>query len=166
MTNNYFDYDKLSKRPEGVLHKDFISAMDGLENINLEQLQNIVNFIFRQFGYWETEWAFSLEDNPNILAQDESEGWEQIIKTFKDLLVKKSPETIELISKAQNFILMKYLIKRRVEYNKTRPLERISTSILSNISFLSSKIGFKNIGLKLYRNSLYPKGTIGRSFAQ
>ena len=161
MADNIF-YDKLCNKADGVSHKEIIPLLDKMKNINVEQLRKVVDFTFRQYSYWETEYAFSPINNPNTLAKNESQEWETISGTFRDLLVETAPEVGNLISKQQDYILIKCLIQRRMDYNEKKPIEKALTSIMSNTSIFLKNIGLKSLGLKLYKNSLYPEGTIGR----
>ena len=162
MSDNILDYNKLCSKADGLSYKEIIPLLDKMENMNVDQLRKVVDFTFRQYSFWDTEWAFSLADNPNNLAHNESKEWEKISDTFRKLLIETIPTIKELVDKQQQYILLQYVIQSRINYNKTRPIERTLTSIMAHTSFFVKRIGLNSVGIKLYKNSLYPKGTIGR----
>lgn len=88
--------------------------------------------------------------------------WRQALQVCAEALIERVPDIKENLIQQHQLTGLSHALKRRVEYNATRPIERISALFLSYASFWLKAIGLKKIGLDLYRLALYPKGSVGR----
>jgi len=155
--------ESLSKGSEGVSYRDFEHLLREMENVSVPQLKQVVYFASDQLGFWEAEWLFSPADSPNTIAAAETEGWRLICRSCTDALVKNVPDVRRPLEQQQNLTLLRHAIKRRVDYDKTRPLSRLAANVLGRMSFGLNKLGFEGIAKRLYSRGLYPKGTVGRT---
>jgi len=153
----------LSNGTKGVPLRDFERVIGELGDITVSELKEVVYFATEQFGFWEAEWLFSPAHRPNTVAQAEIDGWKLVCRVLTEELVKKVPEVRELSEKRQTQILLRHSLERRINYNKTKPLERLFALVFSTISIALYRLGFTSIAQKLYSYSLYPKGTVGRA---
>jgi hypothetical protein len=151
----------LSKGNEGLSYRDFQNSLREMGDCSVQQLKEVVSFAYDQLGFWDAEWMFSSAHMPNEIAAAESEGWRQLCRICTDKLVKNVPEVRGQLEKQESYASLKHTIKRRVDYNKTRPFSRLAESVISPISFGLDKLGFKGIALQLYARSMYPRGTVG-----
>ena len=153
----------LSNGSSGVFCRDFERVLKEMGNVTISEWGQVVTFATDQLGFWEAEWLFSPEHRPNTVAQAEIDGWKLVCRVLTEELVKKVPEVRELSEKRQTQILLRHSLERRINYNKTKPLERLFALVFSTISIALYRLGFTSIAQKLYSYSLYPKGTVGRA---
>jgi len=153
----------LSNGSSGVLCRDFERALKEMGSVTISEWGQIVTFATNQLGFWEAEWLFSPAHCPNSLAAGEIDAWRLLWHVCADELVKKVPEVKEHLENQKSLILLRHSLQRRVNYNKTRPLEKVFAIVLAKTSFALKKLGFTSIAQNLYGRSLYPKGTVGRT---
>jgi hypothetical protein len=133
------------------------------ENISVTALNQLVIFASDQVGIWGAEWAFSPANAPNTTAKAESARWDKLRAGWVDLLLAQVPDLRETQKHIQEYTEFGHYLKLRLDYNKTKPIQRLSSNILSKISQWLRILGFYNIGKQLYSRALYPKGTVGRT---
>jgi hypothetical protein len=153
----------LSNGSAGVLCQDFERALKEMGNVTISEWGQVVTFATDQLGFWEAEWLFSPAHCPNNFAAAEIDAWRLLWHVCADELVKKVPEVKDQLENQKSLILLRHSFQRRVNYNKTRPLEKVFAIVLAKISFAFKKLGLISIAQKLYGRSLYPKGTVGRT---
>jgi hypothetical protein len=155
--------ESLMNRSIGVSYRDFEGLLrEGNASITVSHWHQVLNFACDQMGFWEAEWFFSPAHSPNTVAKIEMEGWRILWQVIFDILVENVPETKDLLEREQQLRLFEHSLRRGVEYNKTRPLRKLTASVLSQGSFVFKKVGFHSIARNLYAWCLYPKGTVAR----
>jgi len=156
--------ESLTNRHTGVPYRDFASLLKELGNSSMpvSDLHQVLNFTSDQLGLWEAQWLFSPAHSPNTLAKTEAEGWRILWQALFDSLAEKVPDTRALLEREQQLRLLHHSLERGVEFNKTRPLRKVTAIVLSQVSFVLNKIGLHGIARNLYAWGLYPKGTVAR----
>jgi len=154
----------LANGNKGVSYRDLEQVLREREDINItiSELRQIVTFATNQFGFWMAEWLFSPVQRPNTIAKGEIDGWRLLLRVCTDELVKKVPEVREHLEREKNMVFLRHSLERRIDFNKSRPFEKLFAIVFSSISIALDRLGFKSIARKLYERSLYPKGTVGR----
>lgn len=147
-----------------VPYREFESLLKELGNasIPVSHLHQVLNFTSDQLGLWEAQWLFSPAHSPNTLAKTEVEGWRILWQALFDSLAEKVPDTRALLEREQQLRLLQHSLERGVEFNKTKPLRKVTAIVLSQASFVLNKIGLRGIARNLYAWGLYPKGTVAR----
>jgi hypothetical protein len=147
----------------GVKHQDFERVLKEFVDVTVSELHKVVKFTSDQLGSWEAEWLFSSLDSPNTVAEAEVTGWLMVSRACTNALVERVPQLRGEIDRQQKLISVRHTIERRIDYNKTRWFQRLTTYLLSRISIQLNRIGFQKMANGLYVRSLYPPGTVGRS---
>ena len=127
------------------------------------ELHELLNFASEQAGWWTADWLFSEQADPDLGARHQSEAWEKLWAGWHGVLAQTVPEATGELKREHDLIVLGHTLRRRVEFNRTRPVERLVTQFLSSISLLLNKVGLVGIAGKLYERSLYPQGTVGRT---
>jgi hypothetical protein len=158
--------NSFSNNNTGMFHQDFVERIlrKMNENVTASQWNQVVKLVSNQLGFWSAEWLFSPAHSPNIAAAAEVDGWKKIWTVCSDALVKQVPEIRDSNEKMHELILLQYVMKRRLDYDKTRPLEKIIGRIPGDLAIWLNKLGFKSMGKWVMTIALYPKGTTGRSW--
>ncbi|SPF51283.1 hypothetical protein SBDP1_910022 [Syntrophobacter sp. SbD1] len=156
----------LTNDSKGVPYQEFERILKHLlkekEDISVSELNKVCDFACKQLGCWKAEWLFSPAGSPNNIAQTQTDGWRIFYEEIFDALVKEAQDVREALEGLRAKILLSHLIEQRIEYNETKPFKKLTTSVLSHMSFVFKRLGFHRIGRKLYERSLYPKGTVAR----
>ena len=155
--------ESLSNRSTGVSCRDFPHILKEMKDVTASEWKQVVYFASEQWSFWQAEWLFSPAHSPNTTAKAETEEWRLISRACSDALVEQNPDVRGPLERQQGLTLLRHSLKRRVDYDKTRPLSRLAANVLSRMSFGLNRIGFKSIAERLYSRSLYPKGTLGRT---
>jgi hypothetical protein len=147
-----------------VPYREFESLFKELGNasIPVSHLHQVLNFTSDQLGLWEAQWLFSPAHSPNTLAKTEVERWRILWQALFDSLAEKVPDTRALLEREQQLRLLQHSLQRGVEFNKTKPLRKVTAIVLSQASFVLNRIGLHGIARNLYAWGLYPKGTVAR----
>jgi hypothetical protein len=153
----------LANGSKGVSHRDFERVLKEMGNVTISELKEVVTFATDQLGFWRVEWLFSPANCPNTLAEAEIDGWRPLLDVCTDELVKRVPNVKDLLENQRELCLLQHIMQLRIDYNETRPLERLFAIVLSKTSIALNKVGFKSIAEMLYSYSLYPKGTVSRA---
>jgi len=155
------------KGTSGVKHEDFERVLKELTkkfgDATLSEWHKVFNFASDQVGFWGTEWLFSSVDSPDTVAQAEFKGWVIVSRGFMNALVERVPRLRGEIEREHELASLRHTMERRIDYNKTRWLQRFTTYLVSWISIRLNRTGFEKMANKLYTWSLYPPGTVGRS---
>ena len=155
--------ESLSHGKTGVSCRDFKGLIKEFGDLPVAHLEQVITFAADQLGYWESEWMFSPMDSPSKTAVAECEDWRQIWRVCFEALSEQVPDAGELLEHKQTLISLQHAIRRRSDYNRSRTLEKIVTTILGKTSIGLNTLGFKSIAERLYVYALFPKGTVGRS---
>ena len=131
-------------------------------NISIRDLHEALRFISNQYSLWLAKWYFSPAHSPDKIAESEVEGWRFIWQAFSNMLMEYVPDAMELITEEHNLTLVEHSLKSRVEFNETKPMEKLTSQVLGKTAMFLNKIGFKSIANNIYNAALYPKGTVGR----
>jgi len=154
----------LAKQSKGVSCQDFerLIKEDGNSSISVSELHKVFDFACDHFGFWEAEWSFSFADSPDNVAKMEREGWEILCHALFDSLVEKIPDARETLEGLRGRSLLLHAMRRRLEYNEGKTFKKLTGVLLSKMSFVFNRLGFRRIAESLYARALYPKGTIAR----
>ena len=154
----------LATKEEYVNYEDFDSNLKALEQqeFSVNELHELLNYSSNQYGYWMSKWYFSPQLNPDNDAKLQTEGWEKLSRAFLSVLIENMPNAEAELQREYNLIAIQHSLKKRVDYNETRIIEKIFTYMLSKTAILLNSVGFSGIASSMYTKSLYPKGTVGR----
>ncbi|MBI4824820.1 MAG: hypothetical protein HY807_00145 [Nitrospirae bacterium] len=152
----------LSNSNRGITIEEIAPFLKSLpENISMPVLHALINLGSNQVGIWKSQWLFSFANSPNTTAKAESERWSNVRDKWLDLLSELAPDLRELLQRQNKLTEFGHHLTRSLDYNKTKPFKRITSSILSYLSMFMGKLGFDKIGERLYARALFPKGTVG-----
>jgi len=153
----------LANKDGGVHFPDFAHLIvDGQPEMTLSECYEIFNFSCDQLGFWQAEWWFSPVDSPCHTADLEVKGWEILCQNLFNSLVEQIPDQRADLEKGKQQRVLLHSLTRRVEYNKGKPFIQLTAIVLSKMSFIFNRLGFRRIARNLYERGLYPKGTIAR----
>lgn len=160
----------LLKRTEAILEggKGVSSAVfldllrEAPKEVSPSDLNKVVTMASEQIGYWEAEYLYSPADSPYEAAAAESRGWEQVWTACSEALANCVPDVRDSLNRQQNMVVLSHHLRRRVEYNRTRPLQRFTCFVASHASFALKRIGLTSLAQTLYAYALWPAGTVGR----
>jgi len=154
----------LANKGGGVRFPDFARMIvDGQAEMTLSECYETFNFACDQLGFWEAEWCFSPVNSPNHTAELEVKGWEILCQNLFNSLLEHIPDQRADLEKGKQQRLLLPSLTRRVEYNEGKRFTQLTAFVLSEVSFMFNRLGFRRIARSLYQRGLYPKGTIGRS---
>jgi hypothetical protein len=155
----------LSKKGHGVHYEDFerVFSESAKEDVPVDGWRKITSFASDQLGFWEAEWLFSWEYSPNTKAKSEMHGWKIICEACLSELKNKISEAPDMIEEQHELAVLKYSIKRAVDYSESKPSRKFKANVRSAILIKLDKIGFSGVASRLYARALYPKGTVGRA---
>ena len=126
------------------------------------QVNNIMEFISDQIGYWRSKWEFSPLGTPNETAQSESEGWDLLWEAFAPILDNIASDLSDLMLRRHNAILGQHTIGCSIEFNRSKPFRRLVSKCMASTAIFLNKIGYSEIASNLYIAALYPRGSVGR----
>ncbi len=155
----------LSKEGHGVHYQDFerVFRESAKEDIMVDGWRKITSFISDQLGFWEAEWLFSPAYSPNTNAKSEMRGWMIICEACLGELKNKITEAADIVEGQHNLAVLKYSMKRAVDYDKSKPSRKFKANVRSSILIKLDEIGLRRVASRLYVRALYPKGTVGRA---
>lgn len=155
----------LSKEGHSVYYQDFerVFRESAKEDITVDGWRKITSFTSDQLGFWEAEWLFSSAYSPNTKAKSEMHGWKIICEACLGELKNKISAAADMVEEQHNLAVLKYSMKRAVDYNESKPSRKFKANVRSSILIKLDEIGLRRIASRLYVRALYPKGTVGRA---
>jgi hypothetical protein len=156
-----------SKEVHGATYQDFerVFKESAKEDISVDDWRKITRFTSDQLGFWETEWLFSQAYSPNMQAKSEMDGWKMICEACLAELKNKIAAAADMIEEQHDLAVLKYSIKRAVDYNESKPSRKFKANVRSSILVKLDEIGLRRFASRLYARALYPKGTVGRAIS-
>jgi hypothetical protein len=153
-----------SKEGQGVHYQDFerVFRESAREDITVDGWRKITGFTSDQLGFWEAKWLFSWAYSPDTGAKSEMDGWKIICEACLGELKNKLSEAADMIEEQYDLAVLKYSLKRAVDYNDAKPTRKFKATVRSSLLIKLDKVGFRDVASRLYRRALYPKGTVGR----
>jgi hypothetical protein len=133
------------------------------EQIKPSDFYLLLKFVSDQCAHWSAEWYFSAQSAPDFHAMEESERWSTLRHGLVSVMEQYVDVSAEELEGQHNLTLLQESMRRRVEYNKSRPTERMYALFSGWVALQLNKIGLRSIANTIYTKSLYPKGSIGRN---
>ena len=155
---------EFAERDSPILFEELENELEAIEQSELSP--NEVNLILKlasgQVGAWAAQWNFSKCADPDLTAKYQSEVWNNFWENCYKQLTQAVPEAAGGLRNQHNLVVLQHALQRRVAFNESRPLERLSTQLLAAVSITLGKVGLSRLAGALYVSSLYPKGSNGR----
>jgi hypothetical protein len=79
-----------------------------------------------------------------------------------DKLTKSFCDVSDYVSQKKEIICFKSLLKKNREYNRDKPLTKLTSNSVSRLAFWLNNVGIKTVGTRFYKMVLFPPGTLGR----
>lgn len=141
----------------------FRQALQNLSgSVPAKDLFKVVDFSANQLGQWQARWLFSSKSAPDIDAARETYAWRSVWEVSLDELTKSFCDVRDYVSQKKELICFESLLKKNREYNRNKPLTKLTNSSVSKLAFWLNTVGLKTVGTFFYKMALFPPGTLGR----
>jgi len=143
--------------------QSWLTALPESEQFSPIEWDKIVEFAADQRARWIVEWLFSRADSPDSAAEVEADAWSVLWNTYSAALIEHVPSVREAVLKYRDLVTTECAIRRRVDYNNGKTFQRAVNPIVGWLGIQLDRAGLRGVGQYVYRHSLYPPGTVGRS---
>lgn len=155
--------DVLSHEESCIPCDQFQQILQNLSGpIPAKDLFQVVDFSANQLGQWQARWLFSSKSAPDIDAARETYAWRVVWEVSLDKLTKSFCDVYDHVSQKKESICFKSLLQKSREYNRDKPLAKLTANLVSRLAFWLNTMGLTTVGTLFYKMALFPPGTLGR----
>jgi hypothetical protein len=126
---------------------------------------NVVEFALRQLALWRVQWLFSSAQAPDTAAKAEDDAWERLWGAFYSALADKVLEVAHPLHRKKGLVIAQALLQRKLQLDGDSTLRKWSASAGGGLAIALNRLGCRRIAGDIYKRTLYPPGTVGRTLA-